>query len=159
MGAQPPVQGVRITEHASPGARVFGGVRGRLAPTHGHRGPYGCPEKCRRSTTRWILRVLVLGDSVAAGSGDETGYGIAGRLRQELNSPTVEVANGGIPGARIHDVLRAMRSRKDQVRKSDVIVLSIGGNDLYGSQTERAVALLSPDLRMNQVRRRIELGG
>lgn len=106
-----------------------------------------------------ILRVLVLGDSVAAGSGDETGYGIAGRLRQELNSPTVEVANGGIPGARIHDVLRAMRSRKDQVRKSDVIVLSIGGNDLYGSQTERAVALLSPDLRMNQVRRRIELGG
>lgn len=59
-----------------------------------------------------ILRILILGDSVAAGTGDESGYGIRGRLTERLSNTPSEVTNGGIPGARVRDVLHAIADRK-----------------------------------------------
>lgn len=112
--------------------------------------------KARERLSDSMVRVLVLGDSVAAGSGDESGRGIAGRLGEQLGRDSFEVINRGIPGARVRDVRRAIAERSDEVRRSDVIILSIGGNDLYGSSLERSLALLCPDYRMRLVARRVQ---
>lgn len=85
-----------------------------------------------------IRRVAVLGDSVAHGAGDESrAGGIAGRLR---------AMNLGINGARTSAVL-ALLQRGDvraALRATDLVVVSIGGNDLYGDNLSRFFTLLAP---------------
>lgn len=97
-----------------------------------------------------IARAVVIGDSVAHGAGDETGLGIAGYLDRELH---VRTANLGINGARTYDVLRLLRDRsvRSIVGAADLVILSIGGNDLYGDTIARVRALALPDLAMRRV--------
>ena len=95
-------------------------------------------------------RILVIGDSVAHGAGDETGRGISGSL-QQLRATTV--ANCGINGARTLDVLRAMT--KMPIESASVIVMSIGGNDLYGDSLARAMSVLWPSHAMRRTLARV----
>ena len=95
------------------------------------------------------LRVVLLGDSLAAGTGDETGGGIAGRLPKYLSAPAFELGdltNLGVKGAQTTDVLE--RIRKDRARtvigKSNVVILSIGANDLFRTQAAREQTMRSP---------------
>ncbi|MDQ3283089.1 MAG: GDSL-type esterase/lipase family protein [Acidobacteriota bacterium] len=95
------------------------------------------------------LVVVALGDSLAYGAGDETGEGIAGRLDDELRARGVanaETVNLGVNGAQTGDVLS--RLKQDRVRKTlaraDAIVLSIGANDLFRSNTSRDEILRAP---------------
>lgn len=99
--------------------------------------------------------LLVLGDSVAAGSGDESGRGLAGFLRLRLASLDPHITNAAIPGARTGDVRRASRNRLLEVRRADVIVLSIGGNDLFGSAREQLLARALPRFAMWRASRRV----
>ena len=94
-----------------------------------------------------VLRAVILGDSVARGAGDERGGGIAGALKIELRTRNARVANLGINGARTFHVVRALaeRSRQSVIRAADVVVLSIGGNDLYGDTPARLLAAIVPD--------------
>lgn len=98
-----------------------------------------------------VLRTVILGDSVARGAGDESGGdGITGALRGQLRShglPSATVANLGINGARTGDVRRllARAAARSAVRTADVIVLSAGGNDLYGDSRARLLAAVLPD--------------
>ena len=90
-------------------------------------------------------RVVVLGDSVAHGAGDEHGFGIAGWLSRYARLPIV---NLGVNGARTANI-RAMlqdRSTQSQIRSASLIVLSIGGNDLYGDSVARVFARLLPNV-------------
>ncbi|HET8774673.1 MAG TPA: GDSL-type esterase/lipase family protein [Thermoanaerobaculia bacterium] len=97
-----------------------------------------------------VLRTVILGDSVARGAGDESGGdGIAGALRGQLQSRGPQpamVANLGINGARTGDVRRLLghAAARSAVRTADVIVLSAGGNDLYGDSRARLFATLLP---------------
>jgi lysophospholipase L1-like esterase len=97
-----------------------------------------------------VLRAVVLGDSVARGAGDERRMGIPGALDKLLRSRglrAMPVVNLGINGARTRDVERllARAAAQSTVRTADVIVLSIGGNDLYGDSRARLLATLLPD--------------
>jgi len=77
--------------------------------------------------------VLVLGDSLARGTGDEDGRGFAQRLLPLLRpAGPVELANLGVDGATSEDVRRLAESANvlTLARSADVIVLSLGGNDL-----------------------------
>ncbi|HUP60231.1 MAG TPA: GDSL-type esterase/lipase family protein [Thermoanaerobaculia bacterium] len=89
--------------------------------------------------------VVILGDSVARGEGDEIGRGIAGGL---ATISQTRVTNLGINGARTANVLRLLSqpATRDAVRRASVVVLSIGGNDLFGSAIERWRAMLAPRL-------------
>jgi lysophospholipase L1-like esterase len=89
-----------------------------------------------------VLRVVVLGDSVAHGAGDETGRGIEGWLDRDLlaRARVFEPAvNYGINGGRTLDALRLLRARAAQPRlkTADAVIVSIGGNDLYGDSIAR----------------------
>lgn len=102
-----------------------------------------------------LLRAVVLGDSVARGAGDERGGGIATALDDHfraLGMCAAPVVNSGINGARTHHVrnLLAGARARAAVRTADVIVLSIGGNDLYGDSVAKLLAILIPNHRQQK---------
>jgi lysophospholipase L1-like esterase len=98
-----------------------------------------------------LLRVVILGDSVARGAGDESGRGIAGNL------PHAVTVNAAVNGSRTWEVFARLRGDavRTVVASADVVVLSIGGNDLYGSRWEQLVSTLAPRLSMMLVRSRV----
>ncbi|HSP32761.1 MAG TPA: GDSL-type esterase/lipase family protein, partial [Thermoanaerobaculia bacterium] len=83
-----------------------------------------------------VLRVAVVGDSLAYGAGDESGQGIPGRLPEELRQHhrgSIDVQNLGLSGATTDDVHArlAEQSIRDAVYIADVVVLSVGANDAF----------------------------
>jgi len=100
---------------------------------------------------RAVHRIAVLGDSVAHGAGDESGRGgIAGRLG---------AMNFGVNGARTANVLDLLRHDdvRDALRSADLVVVSIGGNDLFGDTIARVATLLAPSLAMERATDRVAL--
>jgi lysophospholipase L1-like esterase len=94
-----------------------------------------------------VFRTVVLGDSVARGAGDEKGLGLPGRLDLERRSAGSAVTqNLGINGARTWNVRRLLRLKDaaDSIRRADLIVMSIGGNDLYGDSRSRLLSRVWP---------------
>ena len=112
------------------------------------------------ASPRGAIVPLVLGDSLARGTGDESGLGIGGRLRQDLLSTHNDVrpvTNLAINGARTRDLLEQLQSRNVQtlIAQSNVIVISIGGNDLWGTTDVRALRLHNPESVLEDVLGRV----
>lgn len=108
-------------------------------------------EAARALLDDGVTRLVILGDSVARGAGDERGLGIAGFL-----SDRAIVNNLGLDGARTHDVRRLVARSKPQVRTADVVVISIGGNDLYGDSVARLLAGIAPSWRQKMTIARVD---
>ncbi len=89
-------------------------------------------------------RVVVLGDSVARGAGDEKGLGLPGWLNHDLQSAST--LNLGINGGRTSNVARLLRQpqARSSIAQADLVVMSIGGNDLYGDSLARLLTTLWP---------------
>ncbi len=80
------------------------------------------------------LGYTALGDSIATGTWASAGYvdRYADRLRAEVN-PSVQLTNLAVNGWTTSDLLNALRTSetyRSAVQGSDVITVSIGGNDL-----------------------------
>jgi lysophospholipase L1-like esterase len=104
---------------------------------------------------------VILGDSLARGAGDESGEGISGRLDDELRRRRIAARhtyNLGINGARTPDLLEVLDrpNVRQMLRESNVIIVSIGGNDLWGGNDWRNAAPPDPDAVMDDVLKRIE---
>ena len=100
---------------------------------------------------RAVHRIAVLGDSVAHGAGDESGRGgIAGRLG---------AMNFGVDGARTAAVLDLLRHGevRDAISAADLVIVSIGGNDLFGDAVARIATIVAPSLAMERTIDRIAL--
>jgi lysophospholipase L1-like esterase len=107
-----------------------------------------------------IIVPIILGDSLARGTGDESGLGIGGRLVEELRRRGINsrnIVNLGINGARTADLMQQLESRNVRVllAQSNAIIVSIGGNDLWGDNFRNAPAR-DPETVMNGVLDRIE---
>ncbi len=84
------------------------------------------------------IRIVALGDSLSAGTGDLSGKGYVGgvkdKLEKQLGKPVFVYNNFAIPGYRTADVLKDW-DRKADIAKSlseaDLVLLTIGGNDLF----------------------------
>jgi lysophospholipase L1-like esterase len=103
---------------------------------------------------------ILLGDSLARGAGDAEGLGIGGRLDQELRRRGLKARrtyNVAVNGARTRDLLEVLERPNVQqlLRESNVIVVSIGGNDLWGGNDWRNAAPPDTDAAMNEVLTRI----
>jgi lysophospholipase L1-like esterase len=114
----------------------------------------------RLSLNDGAVRAVILGDSVARGAGDESGQGIAGsltRLLDERFADRVVVENLGIDGARTANVrhLVSSGSVRSSIEAADIVVVSIGGNDLYGDARARFVATFFPSRQQTLTIRRI----
>jgi lysophospholipase L1-like esterase len=104
---------------------------------------------------------IILGDSLARGAGDESGRGISGWLDDELRRrklPARRTLNVGVNGARTKDLLELLDRPNIQrlLRESNMIIVSIGGNDLWGGNDWRNAAPRDADAAMDQVMGRIE---
>jgi len=85
--------------------------------------------------------IVALGDSLTRGTGDEEGKGYIGYLVEELEEKTDEkltLHNYGVKGYRSEQLLTQVKGEtiQNQIRHADVILMTIGGNDLFqGGQT------------------------
>lgn len=89
------------------------------------------------------IRIVALGDSLTAGTGDLTGKGYVGQVRdkleQQLGKPVFVYNNFAIPGFRTYDLLKDWDAKTADLEKSlgdaDLVLLTIGGNDLFEGGT------------------------
>jgi lysophospholipase L1-like esterase len=110
---------------------------------------------------RTTIAPIILGDSLARGAGDEQGLGISGRLDAELRRRELRARrtyNVAVNGARTRDLLGVLDRPNVQqmLRESNVIVVSIGGNDLWGGSDWRNAAPPDSEAAMTEVLARIE---
>lgn len=80
------------------------------------------------------LNILILGDSIAKGTGDEQGKGFSGSLPNTLKKHTLNdivVINEGIDGLTNKGLLEQLQSKRldPAIADTDLILVSIGGND------------------------------
>jgi lysophospholipase L1-like esterase len=104
---------------------------------------------------------IILGDSLARGAGDPSGLGIGGRLDDELRRRKVNARrtyNVAVNGARTPQLLELIDRPNVQqlLAQSNVIIVSIGGNDLWGGNDWRNATPPDPDAVMGQVLGRVQ---
>jgi lysophospholipase L1-like esterase len=106
------------------------------------------------------LHVVVLGDSLAAGTGDESGRGIAGWLEQDaaasLRQP-VRATNLGVRGATTAELRARLAQPRhlDALRTAQVVVLSIGANDLFRTPGVQQALMRNPLQLADSIRERV----
>lgn len=93
-----------------------------------------------------VLRVVVIGDSLASGTGDESGQGIAGRLPAELrrrHSGPNEVQSFGAAGGTVEGIRTAMKEQsvRDAIYIADAVVVSAGSHGTFQSADRRKRAI------------------
>jgi lysophospholipase L1-like esterase len=118
------------------------------------------PETAAPVAAPQTIAPIILGDSLARGAGDPTGLGIAGRLDDELRRRKMRARrtyNVAVNGARTRDLLQVLARPNVQqlLRESNVIIVSIGGNDLWGGSDWRTAPPPDPDAVMTDVLARI----
>ena len=105
---------------------------------------------------RQQIAPIILGDSLGRGTGDESGLGIGGRLVDELRRRHVDtknIVNIAVNGARTRDLEQQLASPNVQtlVAQSNVVIVSIGGNDLWGDANWRNAPPRDPERVMKEV--------
>jgi len=93
-----------------------------------------------------ILNILVMGDSIGFGIGDETNKGIGKGYKELINkeeSKDIEVANISVPGDESDELLNLIENKQNDsiILKADIIIISIGGNDINSIEYEDALSL------------------
>ncbi|GGA01575.1 hypothetical protein GCM10008018_54830 [Paenibacillus marchantiophytorum] len=95
------------------------------------------PKKETMIESRSKLQIVALGDSLTAGTGDNTGKGYVGRVREKLEKetgkPVFVLNNLAIPGYKSDQLLQDLMLKKtqDALAQADIILLTIGGNDIF----------------------------
>lgn len=84
------------------------------------------------------IRYTALGDSLTEGVGDDTKRGgfvpiVANDLQEEFQLTSVEVENYGVAGERSDQIYKRLKKEteiQNNMAESDIITLTVGGNDL-----------------------------
>lgn len=84
------------------------------------------------------VQILGLGDSLTKGVGDPTGEGYIGKVERMIEDDSdkdVYVWNYAVSGSRTDQLLELITAENSEVRqsvqKADLVLLTIGGNDLF----------------------------
>jgi lysophospholipase L1-like esterase len=82
------------------------------------------------------LNIFALGDSLTRGTGDVEGKGYAGYLTEllkEKSKQEISIVNTAVKGETSRGLLKQLQQSEiqRQVSQADVIVMTIGGNDLF----------------------------
>ncbi|MBM6617236.1 SGNH/GDSL hydrolase family protein [Bacillus suaedaesalsae] len=112
------------------------------------------PDRVETENENEEKDIVALGDSLTRGTGDADGKGYIGYLVEQLQEKTNEeitIHNLGITGYRSNQLLDLVKKQEvqRQVGQADIVVITIGGNDLFQS----GQTLLSLDLeKVDQIR-------
>lgn len=82
------------------------------------------------------LTIVALGDSLTRGTGDDTGKGYVGYVKEEIKERSkneVHLMNLGINGQRSEQLVKQVGQTQvqRQMKQADFIFITIGGNDLF----------------------------
>jgi lysophospholipase L1-like esterase len=115
---------------------VVAGLRGDAGEIVGE-APHPAADRLVAKAEREEIFIVLLGDSLARGAGDEMGLGIGGHLEEVLRrdgSETVEIVNLAVSGATTEHLLGllAQRNVAGLIGRASHLVISIGGNDFFG---------------------------
>jgi lysophospholipase L1-like esterase len=93
----------------------------------------GLPAPVKKRTN--AVSVVIMGDSIARGTGDQSGKGFSSYLPEYFKSLTpkeIVVHNAGIDGLRSRGLLELLDggTLRQEIVDADLLILSIGGNDL-----------------------------
>lgn len=82
-----------------------------------------------------MIKIVIMGDSIAKGTGDEEGKGFSSYLPDYIKNQTqkeLSVENTGIDGLKSAGLLEQLQNEKldSLVAASNIVLISIGGNDL-----------------------------
>jgi len=113
------------------------------------------PRRVAAAPPAGTIAPIILGDSLARGTGDESGLGIGGRFVDELRRRHINaknIVNLAINGARTGDLIQQLQGSnvRTLLGESNVIIVSIGGNDLWGDNWRNA-APPDPEMIMGHV--------
>ncbi len=115
-------------------------VSDMLYPRNGIAAPERTGDDATSNPTKDGYRIVALGDSLTQGTGDDAGEGYVKKtvklLKDKSGKPVTLVNNLGIGGLRadqLADTLADNRSYADAIRQANLILLTIGGNDLFRS--------------------------
>lgn len=106
--------------------------------------------------------IVALGDSLTRGTGDIEGKGYIGYLVEELEDKTNEkitLQNLGVKGYRSEQLVNQLKQTgvTDQLKNADLILITIGGNDLFQSgQTLMDLNLANIDSLKQQYLKNLE---
>ncbi|MFC7370138.1 SGNH/GDSL hydrolase family protein [Fictibacillus iocasae] len=94
------------------------------------------PETKTQKKDKSKIKVAALGDSLTRGTGDDNGKGYVGYLIEQLKKKSdkdISIANSAIKGERSDGLLEQLKQPQiqRQIANADVIVMTIGGNDLF----------------------------
>lgn len=141
---------------AAVAAAVF--ASGFYSFVSGHTGEAVAPVHAplaRADAKQAPIALLVMGDSLARGAGDESGLGIGGRVAEELKRrgrKDQTAVNVAINGLRAPELEKQLQSRSVQtlIAQANVIIISIGGNDLWSTaEGLRGTGRKDPEKLMN----------
>ncbi|KZE68765.1 GDSL family lipase [Fictibacillus phosphorivorans] len=104
------------------------------------------------------LTIFALGDSLTRGTGDADGKGYTGYLTDRLKDKTnqdINLLNTAIKGETSRGLLKQLQQSEiqRQTKQADVIVMTIGGNDLF----QQGAALESLDMNAINGKKQIYL--
>src|SRR5260370_29324297 len=106
-----------------------------------------------------VMRVVVIGDSLAHGTGDQSGKGIPGDLEDEFKQRgiTADGKNYGVAGATTEDVDNKLHDAaiRADLASADAIVLSAGANDVFQDPEARARAIRDRDAYAKEILERV----
>ncbi len=130
------VKGILVLTVASLGLFAYGfaiGVKDVLWPEASNL-PQLNEQKAEAKKKR--LSIVSLGDSLTRGVGDKEGVGYIGRVRAALETEygqKTSLTNLAVSGAKTKDLVAQLSNKGAQysIRQADVIILTIGGNDLF----------------------------
>ncbi len=81
-------------------------------------------------------KIVALGDSLTRGTGDATGKGYIGYVMDSLKNKTnhkIQLSNAAIKGLTSEQLVKLVQNTeiKRQIKQANVIIMTIGGNDLF----------------------------
>ncbi len=113
-------------------------LRGAVGEPIGEAPPPPAPPPAARSARDGERRILVIGDSLARGTGDEGGKGFAVDVLEALKKRgPAELTNLGVNGMESPEVRALVESSnvRSLAAQADLILVSAGGNDLSHAAT------------------------
>lgn len=120
------------------GAGFVLALRGTVGTPLGAPAPAPTAGRARPAANDGVFRILVVGDSLAKGTGDETGKGFAvGVLEAYRKKGKAEITNLAVNGMESPEIRAVVESPnvKGLAARANLILVSAGGNDLSHGAT------------------------